>query len=171
MANMVDKQCATTDYFTPPEVLSVVKRYFKNRGYKGIELDPATTSKNPVKAWKFYSEGGLDKRWVNGTFINPPYGRVLQAWTEKIWKESSHGIEIIALLPGQRFETGYWQQYVLSGRLVAICMIRGRLSFRREDGSKAKSNPYGSMLYLYNGDYRTFRSFFSHMGKVIGVSY
>lgn len=164
---LTDKTCIDTEYFTPPHVLGAVLKYFGGN----IVLDPATHPSNPTKAAYTYTEGysGLDKswHWALNIFVNPPFGRQIRDWVAKIHEEASKGAHIIALLPGQRFEQQYWQDHVFCNELTAICFIRKRLSFLGLDGKPRKGNPYGSMLYLYNGDKLKFAKVMTKLGIVI----
>jgi len=149
MTNIIDKRCVDTVYITPDRILDPVRKFFGGC----IPLDAATEPNNPTKADRFYTEedNGLERFWcMEGTFLNPPYGKVLQEWTKKINLEVHLGVPLVALLPGQRFETAYWQENILVDKLDAIVFIRRRVPFFRPDGTLAKSNPYGSMLYIYN---------------------
>lgn len=153
---LTDKTCRDTVWFTPPWIVSAVHRYFAP---DGIALDPATDPSNPTKALYHFTEeeNGLMCSWAGygGVFVNPPYGKHLMSWVVKICHEATYGTPIVALLPGQRFETKVWQEKVLtSPALDAIVFIRGRVKFLRPSGEQAKSNPYGSMLYVFNRDYR-----------------
>lgn len=163
---MIDKECKETIYLTPEKILVPVRDYFGGQ----IRLDPATQPENPTSANLFYTgtpHDGLELPWMDKTFVNPPYGRVLQDWCRKIDSESQKNLGIVALLPGQRFETKYWQKHILNDRLSAIVLILGRVPFLRPDGSPAKSNPYGSMLYVYNDDPEQVEKHFGHLGKIL----
>ena len=147
---LLDKTCQSTEWWTPPEILEPVRQFFGGP----IQFDPATHPSNPTRASKFLCAHGLEARWPLGlkTFINPPYGGQLLRWVEKIVNVSVlSNRPIVALLPGQRFETRVWQEVLLpASALSAVVFIQGRVKFLRPDGRRAKSNPYGSMLYLFN---------------------
>ena len=162
---MIDKECKETIYLTPEKILEPVRRFFGGE----ILLDPATQPENPTGAVSFYTEkdNGLIQPWSDGTFVNPPYGRVLQEWCSKIHWEADAGKKIVALLPGQRFETRYWQDHIIITPLRGIVLIKGRVPFLRPDGTPAKSNPYGSMLYVYNVRYDEIFASFGHLGKIL----
>lgn len=175
MSNMVDKGCLDTVYLTPPEILEPVKKYFGGQ----IGLDPATEKDNPTGAQEFFYENmlgeGIDGlvapwSWYDLVFVNPPYGRALREWVEKIGEEVKYNLPLVALLPGQRFETEWWQRCLIVPELTAVVLIRRRVKFLRRDGTRAKSNPYGSMLYIFNGDVARAVKYFGHLGKVIGVT-
>ncbi len=170
-----EKICRSTEWFTPQSILNCVRAYFGHfYGRKPfIGLDPATTPDNPCDAMECFCESpkkdGLLRPWLDedflGVFVNPPYGKILQDWTAKILAEAWEGTHIVALLPGQRFETNYWQTNIFNDRLNAICLIRGRISFLDAAGSRhAASNLYGSMLYLFNGDRYLFAECFDELG-------
>jgi site-specific DNA-methyltransferase (adenine-specific) len=151
-----EKIARAVEFFTPARILDPVRRYFlRATTIVEIELDPATTSDNPVGASSFFTraENGLDRDWTvaRTVFVNPPYGSDLRDWLAKIHEEASRGAHIVALLPGQRFEQSYFQEHVFCCRLSALCMVRKRVSFLDADRKPQKSNPYGSFLFLYNG--------------------
>lgn len=160
---MIDKSCHSTVYITPPLILDLVREYFGGTIY----LDPATEPGNPTGAQFFFTEAdnGLIQDWDHPVFVNPPYGRVLQEWAEKIGLEAARGTNIVALLPGQRFETAYWQEHILRPELAAIVFIRRRVPFLRPDGTRAVGNPYGSMLYVFNGS-QSRLSAFRTLGRI-----
>jgi hypothetical protein len=171
--SLVDKTCREMVYITPPYILEPVREYFGGH----IDVDPATEDNNPTgarRAWFTEKEDGLRHAWCafgKRVFVNPPYGRELRAWVGKISREAEYGTHIVALLPGQRFETGYWQEHVLeSCHLTAVVFIRRRVAFLRPDGQKAKGNPYGSMLYVFNGDEERAARCFAGIGLVTKLS-
>lgn len=158
--------CANTEWFTPPHVLDAVRSYFGGE----IALDPATTAANHTKAKAFFTvkENGLARPFVNGTFVNPPYGTAMPAWCAKIGEEAARGVEIIALLTvSRRTEQEYWQRAVLNDHLRAICFVRGRLQFLDERGSPGKRNSYPSELYGYNVDRQRFEEVFVCLGRCL----
>ena len=170
-ANMVDKGCKHIDYRTPPYVLDLAREY----GGGEISLDPATNAENSTKARTFLSlpeRDGLAADWValSGwpklVFCNPPYGKVLGDWVEKIGREAARGAHIVALLPGQRFETRSYQEHLIGNEArTATVYVGHRLKFIRE-GEAMKSNPYGSMLYIFNGNYGRAVRVFERLGLV-----
>lgn len=123
---------AKHDWRTPPEILDLVRQLGP------IRLDPCTTLDNPVGALFFSTAetDGLSVSWQRigdnpiGSglvYVNPPYGRALKPWSQKIWQEGSlRRHEIIALVPA-RTDTGWWQNYIAKGRV--ICFWTGRITF------------------------------------------
>lgn len=168
--NFVDKSCKSTVYITPTKYLDPVRIYFGGT----IPFDIATEPSNPAKADKFWTkeDDALSKDWPDEAFLNPPYGKVMKIWTDKIAMECGKGKTVIALLPcGARFSTRYWQKDILQRDLTSICFVKGRIPFLRPDGTKAKSNPYDSAFYGFNVDPEYFEECFSVLGKVTTVHF
>ena len=182
--NWVDKRCASTEWFTPPEILNPIRSYYQGP----IPFDAASTLENPTGAlaWTSDPEGcqcsasclagdshhdGLKEIWPASTFINPPYGRIIREWLKKIHEEAKLGREILALLPcGARFSTRYFQDNILSKPLDAVCFIRGRVKFMRADGSRASGNPYDSAIYGFNIVRSRFERSFAPLGSILLVT-
>jgi site-specific DNA-methyltransferase (adenine-specific) len=165
---MNDKTCDYTEWRTPERILEPVREYMGGQ----IRLDPATSEDNPTCAQDWYTplDDGLVQEWYAPAFVNPPYGKVIRDWVAKIAEEAARGVEIIALLPGQRFEQQYWQDHVFCEQLTAMCMVRKRLAFIKPDGIPAKGNPYGSFLYLYNGSWSPFSRTFEKVGTCVRIT-
>jgi phage N-6-adenine-methyltransferase len=168
-ADMPDKQCKTSEWYTPPEILEPVRDYFGG----AIPLDPAAPLDNPTGAERFFTkqDNGLTQDWAgNGAFVNPPYGAEISDWCRKIHESASTGLQILALLPcGARFSTSYCQNYILNEHLTAICFVRGRVGFVNEDGEQQTGNIYDSAIYGYNADHEAFARSFDSLGKVACV--
>jgi len=156
---------------TPESILEPVRKYFGGQ----IPLDPATQPSNPTKAKSFYTEetDGLAHDWDAGTFVNPPYGRIIKDWCVKIGNESLRKKDrsILALMPcgSGRPGTRYWQDYIFQEQLNAICYIRGRVKFLRGDGTVASSNTYPSHILGFNVDQKKFKECFGHLGTVMNI--
>ena len=56
-----------------------------------------------------------------------------------------------------------------SEQLTAVCYVRKRIPFLRPSGEIVKSNPYGSILHLYNGDADLFARCVTHLGKCVRI--
>ncbi len=184
---MTDLECKETVYITPEEGLIPVRTYFDGP----IPLDPATETNNPTKALHYCTEpgaepinGGQGGSWVrtdglstpwsnfDGVFVNPPYGKVLKHWCEKIYEETNLGASIIALLPcGARFATHYFQNFVFNSGLEIACFVNGRMSFIRPSGaSTTGQNPYDSVYYGFNVDADRFEDAFVKATRPVGRS-
>lgn len=175
--NMADLRCQSTVYITPPKLHTPLCKYFPGGQ---IPLDPATEPNNPLGAKNFCTGSsedpgslgdGLVVPWVDygSVFVNPPYGKGIKDWCEKIHEETVAGCEILALLPcGARFSTRYWQDHILNSGLDVTLFVRGRVQFKRPDGSGTQGqNPYDSQLIGFNVDIDKFVECFKHLGKVV----
>ena len=168
MTNLVDKQAKHLDYLTPPEILEPVRKYFGGL----IPLDPATTNDNPTQASTFMTlaDDGLSMPWNRPVFVNPPYGRELRKWCDKIYLvATNNATEILALLPVSRTEQQYMQD--MMRRAINVCWIRKRVQFLRPDGTRAKSNPYASAIWGFNVKSRTeFANVFMNIGLTMSLT-
>ena len=171
--------CNNVVWLTPDHILDAVRKYFGGR----IPLDPATEPNNPTDAefygceFKIHNDrclgNGLAINWskFDGIFVNPPYGKVIRRWCKRIYEEANNGAKILALLPaGARFSTQYFQDYILSNKLNAMCFIRGRVKFKNGKNMKTfDNNPYDSIIYGYNVDTPKFCKCFQSLGKVLTI--
>lgn len=157
-----EKVARDLDYLTPPAILDKARAYFGGQ----IPLDAATTWDNPTDAANIFTpeRSGLEKRWDQPTWVNPPYGPLLRPFLEKIELEARQGTEILALLPVNRTEQAYWQDMI--ARANAVCWVRKRVAFLRPStGKPAKGNPYSSMLVGFNVDLEAFLLIFGELGR------
>jgi ParB family chromosome partitioning protein len=165
--NWEDKECKIVEWYTPPAIVERVRDYFGGP----IPLDPATAPHNPTGALRFFTAelDGLAQDWSGvGAFVNPPYGKVMSDWCRKVHEETAKGLPLIALLPcGARFSTAYWQDYILTGQLTAICFVRGRVAFVGPDGEEQQGNPYDSAVYGFNTDCERFARAFGPLGRCV----
>lgn len=99
---------------------------------EGIGLDPCSNPGSIVKAkveWSLEAgNDGLAQPWKpHGTiYVNPPYGREILPWCQRMAIEGAAGAEIIALLPS-RTDTKWMQEYVQTAQ--ALLFWKGRLTF------------------------------------------
>jgi hypothetical protein len=170
--NWADKRCKETVWLTPESILLPVREYFEGP----IPLDPATETSNPTNAELFYTkkDNGLIKPWDKPVFINPPYGKGIQDWCEKIHLEATRKPTraIIALLPcgSGRPGTKYWQKHMFQKHLNIICYVRGRINFLKADGQAAKGNTYPSQIMGFNVVENHFVNCFKHLGKILKIN-
>lgn len=84
----------------------------------------------------------LCEDWRFPAFVNPPYGRAIGMWMQKVAEEGRKGI-VIALVPA-RTDTSWWHESVM-GEAAEVRLIRGRLHF---DGHE-NGAPFPSALIVY----------------------
>jgi phage N-6-adenine-methyltransferase len=113
----------SVDWYTPKRVLDAVVA-----AMGGIDLDPCADPDKSVPATTHYVEAddGLAQDWTGRVYMNPPYGRGIEAWVTKLASAHKSGAvtEAIALLPG-RIETDWF--YAVEAEW--FCNIEGRLAF------------------------------------------
>ena len=79
-------------------------------------------------------------------FVNPPYGRKVGDWVRKGWEESLKGKTVVMLVMACT-DTIWWHNW--AWKADQIRLMKGRVPFRREDGSKAASAPKGSAILVF----------------------
>jgi hypothetical protein len=72
---------------------------------------------------------GLSQPWKGYTWLNPPYGKKIGAWMQKMAKHND-GIALVFA----RTETGWFQDCVLRVA-VGLFFVMGRIRFHRPDGT------------------------------------
>jgi phage N-6-adenine-methyltransferase len=150
---------ASDKHNTPPEIIERVLRLFGT-----IDLDPCSNSRTHpnVPASHYYTEDddGLAQRWCARTvYMNPPYGRIIGAWVDKLCASyRNHDVEeAIALVPA-RTDTAWFQQF----RDYDMCLIDGRLKF----GEAENSAPFPSVVFYLGSNIDRFCDAFEHIGDV-----
>ena len=169
VGKQADKQCANTDWRTPPAVLSAVRDYLGGK----IFLDPATTEDNPTGAEIFFTEkeNGLSRDWDSkGVFVNPPYGKQLQFWIRKITIEANkRRFPILVLLPPRRWSTVYMHETFFDSNIRDLLIFKKRLAFLDKNGNPVKNNTMGSMLWGLNTVSGCFGVCFNKFGTVFSL--
>jgi len=128
----------TTDiWLTPPPLL---------RALGAFDLDPSAPLARPWDtAAHHYTvmDDGLVQPWFGRVWLNPPYGRRICAWMERM---RLHG-NGVALTPC-RTETEWFFTSVWGGAL-AVLFMEGRIRFHRPDGSPGASPAFPTCLIAY----------------------
>ena len=134
---------------TPPKFFNDVNAEF------GFTLDAAALKGSTLVPDNWYGpdHDDLDRRdalvrdWAedsNGgpVWLNPPYGRGINAWVAKAYEESKKGITVVCLVPA-RTDTNWWWDSCVHHE---IRFIKGRLKF----GDGKNSAPFPSALVVMN---------------------
>ena len=129
----------TTDtWLTPPDIIKALGIF---------DLDPCSPIERPWDtATKHYSlmDDGLTATWAGRVWLNPPYGRGISKWLEKMALHNN-GIALIC----SRTETKWFQDCVFP-HADAIFFFRGRLRFYDVNGQLANSSaPAPNCLIAY----------------------
>lgn len=128
----------TNDWLTPPEIIQALGTF---------DLDPCAHPKQFYRtAAKMIAppNDGLHAEWSGRIWLNPPYGSQLRSWINRLscWGNG------IALVPARTEVESWFWPYIWEAA-DAILFIRGRLYFRKPDGSKRGNAGHGSVLAAY----------------------
>lgn len=122
-------------------------------------LDAAAAPHN-AKVSKFYTraDNGLEQSWAGEkVWCNPPYSG-LGDWLEKAWTEWPRTRGIVMLLPANRVEQKWWQEWVEPYRdkdersPLTVRFLPGRLRFIKAGATEIKPNerpPFGCALLIW----------------------
>lgn len=149
---------ATPEWYTPTEIIQRVVALFGT-----IDLDPCSNSTGEprIPAAKHFREAdnGLDQPWRGKVYMNPPYGREIGAWVDKLADEFDYGnvSEAIALVPA-RTDTAWWAHLPAS----MVCFVTGRLSFSDHENPA----PFPSAVCYLGRDAPRFAEEFLTLGLV-----
>lgn len=131
-------ETSSDEWYTPPEVFDALGISF--------DLDPAAPVGGVpwVPAIRHISkrEDGLTQPWRGRTWVNPPYGRATADWLRKL---AAHGDGLALVFA--RTDTRWFQW--IAAEATALCFIRGRLRFRRPDGTPGDTAPSPSLLVAF----------------------
>jgi DNA N-6-adenine-methyltransferase (Dam)/Protein of unknown function (DUF3102) len=98
----------SSEWYTPPHIVDLVEATLGE-----IDLDPCGHPDSPVRATTTYTaaEDGLARPWSGRLYLNPPYGRQIDGWIDKLVAEYESGsvTEAIALVPA-RTDTAWFRR-------------------------------------------------------------
>jgi len=94
--------------------------------------------------WHRTGDDGLNAEWGGATFVNPPYGRAIGAWTAKALSEYKQGKTVVMLIPS-RTDTIWWHRDIMQADEIRF--IKGRLKF----GDSVNSAPFPSAVVVFRG--------------------
>ncbi len=178
-----EKTGRSNEWFTPELVLGPVREVCSAIAWRrdvDIELDPCTTSDNPVGAETFYTkdDDGLSMDWGKRSFFcNPPYSRPGQKrgdpaptydWIRKCLSAVDRGAFGFLLLPANRLEMPQRMEVYSSANLTAEVWL-GKIEFIDEWGNIGKAPPYPSVLYVYGIPLGHLVETFADTFTVVGV--
>lgn len=145
------------EWYTPPEVVAAVVA-----AMGAIDLDPCADPALGIPAGKHYvqDDDGLSQAWRGRVYMNPPYGREIGDWTEKLVTEFEYRnvAQAIALVPG-RIDTA-WYRGLTERSSATVCHVAGRLRF-----SEADPAPFPSVAVHLGDDPTAFVAAFRSLGR------
>lgn len=127
------------EWLTPPDL---VKRLGE------FDLDPCSPINPPflhAKTNYTIEDNGLEKKWFGRVYCNPPYGRFMELWLEKL-KYHGNGIALIFA----RTETKCFFEHVWNSA-NAILFVKGRIRFYHVSG-KLGGTPGAPSVFIAYGE-------------------
>lgn len=129
----------TVDWLTPPELVQKLGEF---------DLDPCTPINPPfIHAKKNFNinDDGLEKEWKGRVYLNPPYGKRMEKWIEKL-KNHGNGIALIFA----RTETKLFFNHVWDDA-DAILFVKGRIKFYNLEGQQV-GTPGAPSVFIGYGE-------------------
>jgi len=145
----------SAEWYTPPEIVQCVVDVLGKP-----DLDPCSDGETiPARKHFTQADDGLSRPWKGTVYMNPPYGRGIDEWVEKLMGEHAAGrtTAAIALIPA-RVDTEWFRKF----RDCAVCFISGRLRFSGHENSA----PFPSAAVYMGPDLDKFFASFSPVGDV-----
>lgn len=133
----------SVEWGTPKDLFDTLNAEFD------FTLDVAASYEN-AKCKRYFTkeQNGLIQSWAGERcFMNPPYGRGLDRWVSKAWREvnKNDGAElVVGLLPAST-DTIWFHDYVLDR--AEIRFVKGRIKFF--DGKIKTPAPFRSIVVVW----------------------
>lgn len=135
--SLVHFSSASDSWATPQGFFAALDQVFR------FQTDVCATALN-AKCAHFYTpeQNGLAQEWIGTCWMNPPYGRGIDAWVRKAHESARrNGATVVALLPA-RTDTRWWHDFC---RDAEVFFVQGRLNF---NGSKNNA-PFPSAVVVF----------------------
>jgi hypothetical protein len=129
----------TIEWLTPPELVKKLGEF---------DLDPCTPINPPFTHAKTnynINDNGLEKKWFGRVYLNPPYGKGMDIWLEKL-KIHKNGIALIFA----RTETKCFFKHIWDDA-DAVLFVKGRIKFLDING-KQKGTPGSPSVFIAYGE-------------------
>lgn len=125
------------EWLTPPELVKKLGQF---------DLDPCSPVKAPfLHAQNNYTieDNGLQKEWFGRVYLNPPYGKGMELWLEKL-KNHGNGIALIfARTETKCFFDNIWND------ADGILFVKGRIRFYHVSGIQGGTPGAPSVFIAY----------------------
>lgn len=132
------RRLASDEWLTPPWMLNILGPF---------DLDPCSPVELPWQiAQRRYTveDDGLSQLWSGRVWLNPPFGKGLDAWITKL---AQHG-DGLAVFPLRSTDTAWFHEAVWS-KAAAVLFIRGRIRFYTPEGKESGPCPHASILVAW----------------------
>lgn len=149
----------SADWWSPAHIVTAATTVLGE-----IDLGPCSNLGTPnVPAARHYTihDDGLSKPWSGRVYLNPPYGRVLRTWTDRLIDEFEAGDVTAAIVcVPSRTDTAWFRQFAPYHR----CFVTGRLKF----SGSANSAPFPTVIFYLGPNPDRFVEVFSPIGDCYG---
>jgi phage N-6-adenine-methyltransferase len=155
----------TPEWYTPEIIIESVLELFG-----AIDLDPCSNGKGadanvPAKEHYTREDDGLSRAWHGKVYMNPPYGREVAQWVEKVSAEYQAGnISEAIILIAARTDTRWFNLLVNYGAMW--CAVEGRLLFSTPGMKTSNSAPFPSAIFYLGDHEQDFYHCFKHHGPI-----
>jgi len=155
----------TPEWYTPEIIIESVLELFG-----AIDLDPCSNGKGaaanvPAKEHYTREDDGLSRAWHGKVYMNPPYGREVAQWVEKVSAEYRAGnISEAIILIAARTDTRWFNLLVNYGAMW--CAVEGRLLFSTPGMKTSNSAPFPSAIFYLGDHEQDFYHCFKHHGPI-----
>lgn len=147
----------TVEWLTPPELVKKLGEF---------DLDPCTPLNPPFCHAKMnftIEDDGLKKDWFGRVYLNPPYGKGMEKWLEKL-KNHGNGIALIFA----RTETKCFFEHIWNDA-DAVLFVKGRIKFYNILGEQAGTPGSPSVFIAYGAQNATALEQSGIAGKFISL--
>lgn len=138
----------SNEWITPPSLVKCLDRFDLDPCHSLHQDNPKNKAIYGRHAMHVFTikDDGLSKKWFGRVWLNPPYGRSIAPFMEKM---VIHG-NGIALIPA-RTDT-IWFQNLVFNRASAILFLRGRIKFFGQEGYAGYTATFPSCLVSYDNN-------------------
>jgi len=156
MRNFNSNTANNQEWLTPPDIL---------RALGPFDLDPCAPVNRPWDmAARHYTvlDDGLSKPWQGRVWQNPPYGKKVFAWLERLAEHRSGLALIFARTETRGFHQTIWRQ------AHSVFFFLGRLRFFHVSGTQGGTANAPSCLVIYGDDDTASIAAALHAGHING---
>lgn len=130
----------TVEWLTPPILVKKLGEF---------DLDPCSPENPPFTHAKVnftIKDNGLEKKWFGRVYMNPPYGKGMEKWLEKL-KIHGNGIALIFA----RTETKTFFKHIWDDA-DALLFVKGRIKFFNLEGKQVGTPGSPSVFIAYGSN-------------------
>lgn len=160
------RSSASVEWYTPAKYIEAARAVLG-----GIDFDPASCAEaNAVVRAPSYGVaglglGGLSLEWHGRVWLNPPYGKDIRKWIDKLISEFLAGRTTAAIiLLNAVLDRGWFRPL---DDAAAFCFTDHRIKFLAPNGSKPTSPVSGNVFVYLGDDVEAFARHFRPFGLVL----